>query len=89
MAELCRFCGMIIQIYFRDTLRHYKPHIHVIFAEYEASVGIDGTVLAGELPKKQFAYLRAWMVLHEDELYEAWAHAVSREPVGKIEPLDI
>jgi hypothetical protein len=89
MAELSRFYGMVIQIFFMDTIKHYRPHIHVVYAEYEASVGIDGTILAGKLPVKQLRLLQTWMAIHEEELYEAWAHAMSKEPIKKIEPLEI
>jgi hypothetical protein len=87
MAELCRFYGMVIQIFFKDSVKHYKPHIHVVYAEYEVSVAIDGTILDGKLPPKQLKLLRKWMTIHENELYKAWAHAMATEPVDKIEPL--
>ena len=40
MPELSRFNGMVI--YFYDTKHHNKPHIHVYYGDFEASVGIDG-----------------------------------------------
>ena len=49
--------------------KHNKPHVHVEYGEYEASVGIDGEVLAGILPEKQYGLVSAWLTLHEDELY--------------------
>lgn len=87
MPELSRFYGMIIKMIFGDTVQHNKPHIHVYYAEHEASVGIDGELLAGTLPVKQFKLLSAWLILHEDELYAAWNKAVRNEPFGKIDPL--
>ena len=56
-------------------------------AEYEASVGIDGELLAGSLPVKQLRLVQAWALIHEEELYKAWNKAVRNEPFGKIEPL--
>lgn len=53
MPELCRFGGMIIYMLFKDTKPHNKPHVHVYYGEYEASIGIDGELLAGSLPAKQ------------------------------------
>lgn len=38
---------------FHDTKHHNKPHVHVYYGEYEASVGVDGELLAGSLPRKQ------------------------------------
>jgi hypothetical protein len=87
MPELCRFQGMTIKMVFDDTTRHNKPHVHVFHAEYKASVGIDGELIAGSLPIKQLRLLQAWMILREDELYEAWNKAVRSEHFNKIEPL--
>lgn len=58
-----------------------------MYAGYEASVGVDGELLAGELPVKQLKLVQTWAVIHEDELYEAWNKAVRNIPFGKIEPL--
>lgn len=52
MPELSRFGGMVIYMLFRDTAHHNKPHVHVYYGEYEASIGIDGELLAGSLPRK-------------------------------------
>ena len=87
MPELCRFEGMIIRMLFGDTGQHNKPHVHVFYAEHNASVGIDGELLAGSLPLKQLRLLQAWFILREEELYSAWNKAVRNEPFGKIEPL--
>jgi hypothetical protein len=72
---------------FSDDNRHHKPHIHVYYNEYDASVGVDGELLSGSLPVKQLKLVLAWIAIHEDELYVAWNHAVKNEPFGKIEPL--
>lgn len=47
--------------------KHYKPHIHATYGDFEASVGIDGELLSSSLPVKQLKFLNAWLVLHEDE----------------------
>lgn len=87
MPELCRFFNIIIQMNFNDSDRHHKPHFHVQYAEYQASVGVDGEMLAGNLPTKQLKLVQAWAAIHEDELYEAWNNAVRNMPLNKIEPL--
>ena len=69
MPELSRFEGMVIKMLFNDTVQHNKPHVHVTYGEYRASVGIDGELLAGSLPQKQFKMLVGWLALHEDEAY--------------------
>jgi len=48
---------------------------------------LDGEVLDGKIPVKQFRMLAGWMAIHEDELYEAWNLAVRNMPFSKIDPL--
>ena len=72
---------------YNDNDKHHKPHVHVYYGEYEASVGLDGEVLDGKLPIKQYRILLGWMSIHEDELYAAWNNAVRSLPFDRIEPL--
>ena len=87
MPELCRFYNIVIKMIFNDAGQHNQPHFHVYYAEYEASVGINGELLAGSLPVKQLRMVQAWAAIHEDELYRAWNNAVRSLPFDKIEPL--
>ena len=87
MPELCRFYNIVIKMIYSDDGQHHKPHFHAIYGEYEASIGVDGELLAGSLPVKQFKLVQAWAAIHEDELYEAWNKAVRNIPFGKIDPL--
>ena len=87
MPEFCRFLNIVLKMIFSDNDQHHKPHFHVYYAEYEASVGVDGELLAGSLPVKQLKLVQAWAAIHEDELYAAWNNAVRNIPFGKIEPL--
>lgn len=59
MPELSRFYNIVIKIIYNDTTQHNKPHFHVYYNEYEASVGIDGELLAGSLPLKQLRMVQA------------------------------
>ena len=38
MPEICRFKGIIVKMLFKDNDKHHKPHVHVYYGEYEASV---------------------------------------------------
>ena len=87
MPELCRFYGIMIKMLYSDNVQHNKPHIHAYYGEYDASIGIDGELLSGNIPVKQLKLILAWLAIHEDELYAAWNKAVRNEPFGKIEPL--
>ncbi len=79
--------NIVIKMLYSDDGQHHKPHFHVLYSEYEASVGVDGELIAVELPVKQLKLVQAWAAIHEDELYDAWNKAVRNIPFGKIEPL--
>ena len=52
MPEISRFYGLIVKMIYMDNEQHHKPHVHVYYGDYEASVGIDGELLAGSLPRQ-------------------------------------
>ena len=79
--------GIIIKMLYKDDSQHNKPHIHVFYGEYEASIGIDGELLAGSIPVKQLRMVQGWLAIHEDEAYAAWNKAVRGEQFDKIAPL--
>ena len=87
MPELSRFMGIIIKMLYNDNSQHNQPHIHVYYGEYEASIGIDGELLAGSIPVKQLRMVQGWLAIHEEEAYAAWNKAVKGEQFGKIAPL--
>ena len=87
MPELSRFYNIAIKMVYSDDGQHHRPHFHVYYGEFEASVGIDGKLLAGKLPVKQLKLVQAWAAIHEEELYAAWNNAVRNIPFGKIAPL--
>ncbi|NMB96170.1 MAG: DUF4160 domain-containing protein [Clostridiaceae bacterium] len=61
MKKLSEFEGMVIKLLYNDTVQHNKPHVHVYYGEYEASIGIDGEMLAGSLPIKQLKMIIGWL----------------------------
>ena len=87
MPELSRFYGITIKMLFSDDVQHNKPHFHVYYNEFNASIGIDGELIAGSLPVKQLKLVQAWAAIHEDELYKTWNKAVRNESFDKIPPL--
>ena len=87
MPELSRFYGIVIKMLFSDDVQHNKPHFHVYYNEFSASIGVDGELIAGSIPVKQLKLVQAWAALHEDELYAAWNNAVRNEAFNKIAPL--
>lgn len=86
MPELCRFNGIIIYLRFNDIQHHNKPHIHAIYGDFEASIGIDGELLAGSMPQKQFNAIVTWLKKNEEQAYAAWNNAVQSKHFEKIAP---
>ena len=86
MPTVCRFYGIIIQMYFAD---HGPPHFHVIYNEYKAVVGIvDFSVLHGDLPPKALALVMEWARLHKSELLRDWELATEKKVLEPIAPLE-
>ncbi len=88
MPELSRFAGIVIKLLYGDIKQHNKPHIHIIYGEYKATIGVDGELLAGSLPMRQLRMVLGWLALHDDEVYAAWNKAVRGEAFDKIKPLE-
>jgi hypothetical protein len=78
---------MVIRMRFEDNSRHNKPHVHVEYGDYNATIGLDGELLAGSLPAKNLTVMQAWIALREEQLYMAWNNAVRSLPFDKVEPL--
>ena len=84
MGELFRIGSLIVNMRFCDDQQHHKPHVHAKCDEDEAVVGVDGELLAGSLPVKQMKILVGSLACHEEEVYDAWNHAVQGKPFAKI-----
>ena len=86
MPTVCRFYGIIIQMYFAD---HGPPHFHVIYNDFRAVVGIlDFSVLHGDLPPKALALVMEWARLHRSELLRDWELATQKKVLDPIAPLE-
>ena len=70
-----------------NLLNNNKPHVHVKYGDYQAVVSLDGELLAGSIPKRQFKILVGWLALREEDVYRAWYKAVKSEHFDKVEPL--
>ena len=88
MPVLSMFLGIIVRMFYSDTARHHKPHIHVSYQGQSAILEIpSGEVLAGIIPDKKLKIVQVWIDLHQDELLANWELAVNGEDLFKIEPL--
>jgi len=71
----------------RDIGQHNRPHFHAYYGEYEAVFALDGEIIAGKFPSKQSAYVKAWALMHEEDLLANWKLAVNGEEIFRIDPL--
>ena len=87
MPTLSIFFGVIIRMYWDDNDRHKMPHFHAYYGDYTATFTFDGEILSGSFPSKQAALVKAWALLHEDDLKADWNLAMNREELFRIDPL--
>jgi len=84
MPRISEFYGITVLMFFGD---HNPPHFHARYAGHKAKIALDGTLLAGRLPRRASRLVNEWAGLHAAELRECWERAVNHEPPGTIEPL--
>ncbi len=84
MPEICRFYGIIIQMFFND---HNPPHFHVVYGDFKAVININDEIVESFMPKRALKLVFEWMDLHKAELLENWELAQNGELPNKIEPL--
>lgn len=87
MPTLSMFFGIIIRMYKEKNSKHNIPHIHAIYSGNNIVMDLNGNILEGTFPKKQLAFLTAWILLHEDELKANWDLINENGEFFKIEPL--
>ena len=86
MPELCRFHGIVIQMYFGD---HGPPHFHALYGAQNVPIDIDTLQSrAGRLPARQHASVLRWARLRQSELSRAWQLTQQDQDPGEIRPLD-
>ncbi len=86
MAELSRFLGIVIGMFFRE---HGPAHYHAVYGEFEVTVEIEAGVVSGKFPRQALHRLLEWHELHQHELLENWKLAQQRKPLYKISPLGV
>lgn len=84
MPEICRFYGIIIQMFFKD---HNPPHFHIEYGEYKAVINIDKEIVKGLMPKRALNLVFEWMDFHKSELMDNWVLVQKGKTPKKIEPL--
>ena len=84
MPEICRFYGIIIQMFYND---HNPPHFHAVYGDFKVVINIYDEVVEGFMPKRALKLVFEWMDLHKAELIENWDLAQLGERIKSIEPL--
>ncbi len=70
MPEIVRFYGIIIKMFFSD---HPPPHIHAVYAEYNATFDIKKcTMIEGDFPKRAQNLVIEWMTVYQQDLTIMW-----------------
>ena len=87
MPTISLFFGILIKMFWDDNDKHQMPHMHAIYGEYKAVFTLDGEIITGKFPPKQTALVKAWALLHEEDLKANWQLAVNGEETFRIEPL--
>ena len=87
MPTISMFYGIIISMYFEKTGQHHTPHFHARYGDSKAEVDFDGNIIAGSLPPKQESLVKAWALIHQEDLETNWALAMDDELSFRIEPL--
>ena len=87
MPTISLFLGILIKMNWRDIGQHNKPHFHAYYGDYEAVFTLDGEIITGSFPGRQRAFVKAWALLHEEDLRANWKLAVNGEETFRIDPL--
>lgn len=86
MPRISEFYGIVISMFYKD---HAPPHFHAVYAEYEATIGIDPIrVLEGHLPRRVLSLVLEWAAMYQPELRHNWELTREGKPLQRIPPLD-
>ena len=87
MPTISMFYGIIISMYFEKQGQHHTPHFHARYGDNKAEVDFEGNVIAGSLPPKQASLVKAWTLIHQEDLETNWTLATQDEMPFRIDPL--
>ncbi len=89
MPIISYFYGISIYMFYLDNKKHFVPHIHANFGEYEAVYSIpSGERLEGLMPSKKEKMIQVWISMREQELLQNWKLAVNGININPINPLN-
>jgi hypothetical protein len=88
VPTISMFYGIVIRMYYFDTQRHTRPHVHAEYGGCATVFAIDDcTLLAGDFPPRQRRLVEAWIEVQRESLAADWILAVQGATLFAIEPL--
>ena len=87
MPVLSMFYGIIVRMQKENGGKHHVPHIHVVCAEEEVVLDLDGGILEGSIKPAKMKLVQAWIEIHREELAANWKLLSEGERFFQIEPL--
>jgi hypothetical protein len=87
MPRISEFFGLVIYMYWFDTQKHQRPHIHVRYQGAEAVFSLDGRLLEGDLGTRAEKLVLDWCSQRGQELTAAWECAVTGKEIPWVLPL--
>lgn len=87
MPTISIFYGIVVSMYFEKDGKHHTPHFHARYADSKAEVDFNGEIIAGSLPPRQAAYVKAWALIHQNDLEANWSLTMQDEQPLRIDPL--
>ncbi len=91
MPTLSLFNGIMIKMNRELGAQHHAPHLHAFYAEFNAPFDIETGDVIGEavhdFPSDKAALVKAWIILHREDLRANWKLLSEEGQYFKIEPL--
>ena len=88
MPRVSAFYGIVIRMYYDESIHPGRPHFHAEFAGTKASYDIRTLEpIAGRLHPRANRLVVEWGRIHQSELQRNWQLVRARQPPKSIDPL--
>ena len=74
-------------MYWFDTKRHKKPHIHAMYDNKQAVFDFEGNCLAGKISERATRLVQEFINERNHDLVRAWKLAIVGKEVPWIKPI--
>ena len=80
-SKVSKFYGISVEM---EPDPNYLPHLFATYKGSEAMFSAEsGVFMEGEFPKKERSIVKAWVLLHKEEIMDNWNDGLS-DPNFKI-----